>query len=215
MSFGASSVLKHALQVGVGVVGGALGAAWLSPHEKVSLAAPPNQVTMNASAIAAEVEARLNQRYALASSQAVVARQTAAEATSALPAPDEPPELSREQSKQLLLREFARDLNAHAADARDPNWARPAESSISEGLMAAHDRNFEVVSVDCKTSTCVATLRWKTRKDAEAGSARAAETVLQPNCESKILLHDVGARENVDSPFEEKLFLNCVAARAE
>src|SRR4051794_38828044 len=90
MTISAGFPVRQALQIVIGIVAGAAGAAVFSPHQKVVLAAQPSPATVDTSAIVAEVEARLNRRYTnytnAPSQPAAVPREAGAEGPKALDA---------------------------------------------------------------------------------------------------------------------------------
>lgn len=168
-------------------------------------------VPIDIGAITAEVESRLKRQ------QPDLPRPTQAPLLgtrndAGIQAAADQPLPSREESRKQLFEEFARDLQAHESDARDATWARGAESSITEVLANRPGSNYQVLSVDCRTTSCIAKLGWTSRKEALTGFQTALNATFKPNCAAKILLHDA---DSEDAPFQENLILDCTEARAE
>lgn len=123
---------------------------------------------------------------------------------------DEPiAELDPEVAAEILRTEFRRDIQNHESDARDPDWATDAEGKI-HASMDTTDGGHEVLKVDCRMTSCIVDLQWPSRADALQGFGSVLAAHIEPNCATKILLHEDGPGEG---PFQEKLILDCTESR--
>ena len=69
-----------------------------------------------------------------------------------------------------LIAQHHAAIDRHYQEPRDPNWYRKAEAKLGEDLGAfATQRHFELTDVDCRTSSCVATVAFASYNDAQAG----------------------------------------------
>jgi hypothetical protein len=81
------------------------------------------------------------------------------------PAALEPP--SREQQRDIATLELARLMAAHRDESPDPVWATAAAASLHRDLdTLGASLAFSVDSLDCRSSSCVAKLRWSTYQNA-------------------------------------------------
>jgi hypothetical protein len=81
---------------------------------------------------------------------------------------DEEREAALEDHYRASLVELEGELRQHAREPVDSTWATAANAEISRTLGENVDAKypFEVVSVDCRTQTCVAQVRYRTPDDA-------------------------------------------------
>jgi hypothetical protein len=121
-----------------------------------------------------------------------------------------PPEMPTEEQARA---EFSKLVEAHERDAKDPDWGPTSTALLEASLRAESQRGmFSTVSVDCRTTTCVATLEWTSPEAAEQRSRWVAAAPLATNCSRQLRLSDTpggdGARRAV-------LLLDCADWRAE
>lgn len=109
-----------------------------------------------------------------------------------------------------LEQEFRNDLKRHASDARDSTWAPKAEQSLRNSFASAKG-SFKLGSVECKMTSCVASVTWPNREAATKEYQSLLQTHFEPNCASKILIHP---GDGADA-FEEKLVLDCTNTRGQ
>ncbi|WP_438033165.1 hypothetical protein [Sorangium sp. So ce204] len=104
-------------------------------------------------------------------------------------------------------------IDAHAQQRRDPGWAGRAEESFQADLGAiAPGRTLEVVDVDCRTTSCAATIRWpaytpEVMKD--AGSL--AGHPYRERCTKSI---SVPPPEDPSAPYLAQIVFDCATQRA-
>lgn len=77
---------------------------------------------------------------------------------------------------------WAQHMAAHEAEPLSP-WGREARYTFSEGISeVAPALGATVISVDCRTSSCVALLRWPNYDQARDSIARLTIAQYEPNC---------------------------------
>jgi hypothetical protein len=120
-------------------------------------------------------------------------------------------------SRADLLRErdeaYARFEQAHDRDTPDAEWSPAAQEQLLSGLNRLGQKlAFEVGPVDCKTTTCRATISWS-----DYGSARASTAALVEhyypglNCAQRVRMK---APEDQNAPYSAELYLDCTDQRA-
>ncbi len=101
----------------------------------------------------------------------------------------------------------------HAVDseALDPKWAPQAKGAFESDLAGmSKSSDFKVLDVQCKTTQCRATIRWKTYSDTLATSSRLVESGYSTNCAKTIF---TPPPENSDMPYEATVFYDCTSVR--
>lgn len=95
----------------------------------------------------------------------------------------------RAQRIREELNEHQQLLANHAAEQRDDSWATPTERSIATRMQKRSAPGlFEYKSVDCRTNTCVVTLRWPSWGKATADLLHASAALSTPLCSSQLAL---------------------------
>jgi hypothetical protein len=118
---------------------------------------------------------------------------------------------SAEQIQADLTQKTQARLEAHAREWRDPAWATGTEQAIRDGLAEAADAGgTQLVSVECKTTSCVVTMHWPTYADARMRYHSVADTNFGRACGTWIYLPPP---ERPDDPYEGKLILDCTESR--
>ena len=116
-------------------------------------------------------------------------------------------------SPEVIRRRVDDALAAHRQEAVDPTWATGTMKALTHGLkLQSPLSRAEVKSVDCRTGTCSAEVRWKSRRDAELGYSGLIEWPLPMNCERTILLPEHVENE---TSIEATLLLDCNSWRAD
>jgi hypothetical protein len=123
--------------------------------------------------------------------------------------PSAPPEGATE--REIVHRDQAEFLTAHAAEARDSSWASGAELTISSTLLKLGERfGFRTGRVECRTTKCKADIEFPSQSKAIAQFSSLLHEVYEPNCTVSILLPD-GAPP--DSPVAAPLRFDCEESR--
>jgi hypothetical protein len=113
-------------------------------------------------------------------------------------------------SRAALENQYAADLANHRRDARDPKWAPRAESGIRDTIGTVAGTH-KATRVECKTTSCVATMEWPSYDEALHGYGRLLTAIYTPNCAVKILVHDPVDGQQT---YQEQLLFDCTNARA-
>ena len=79
---------------------------------------------------------------------------------------------------------YRRLIEEHRAQLRDDAWARGAESSFGRELEALGvDGGFDIRSLRCQSSSCLAEVGWNTQEDVEASADALMRNEYALNCE--------------------------------
>lgn len=109
-------------------------------------------------------------------------------------------------------RDFASRVATLERDAVDPDWAPNTSTLLTRSLAEfATQAGYEAVDVDCRTTSCMATLRWDSLEAAEAGMEKAVRAQLRANCSRGIRLNDAA---EPDGSFHGTMLLDCTEWRA-
>src|SRR5262249_13756228 len=131
-------------------------------------------------------------------------------------APDVPRE-RREQMQDALRQRVVEELQdriaAHEKAPVDKAWASGTRLAISDALEAARKDlghpEVELAGVDCRTDTCIASLRFPSYEAAHLGAGAFVTRVTQTSCATTALLPQSEVAGPVQVPL---LFLDCRAA---
>jgi hypothetical protein len=113
-----------------------------------------------------------------------------------------PPEagLSVRQRHQL-------QITAHNDETVDEPWATTAATILREDLTtAAAGAGFTIVALDCRTRSCVSTVRWPSSEQASHQWRRLLHHPMRANCTRSVLLADA---PEPGGTIEATLILNC------
>ena len=138
-------------------------------------------------------------------------------AASAAASPQERPveaeqESTLEERKAEFELKIRQSLDAFRAEPVDSAWSRKTSALINSDLASlSADRQFNVVSMECRTTNCLARLTWKTTDEATRDYRELMHHRYAANCTRSILLDD-----EPDSFGEQKgmLFFECESWRA-
>ncbi|WP_437963151.1 hypothetical protein WMF04_25780 [Sorangium sp. So ce260] len=105
-------------------------------------------------------------------------------------------------------------LEAHRTQPTDAAWSTQAARSLQDGLHAVRgsSESFDVVSVDCKTTLCVATLDWADHGHARGASTRVLHHHYEPNCGVELFTPDP---EDPGARYRSRVVFDCTEARAQ
>ncbi len=85
--------------------------------------------------------------------------------------------------------EWQSKLQAHDTDYRDSAWSAASEDNLWNGLEElASSVNFELESIDCRTTTCTAQTRWPSHDSAKLGLGAMLGHNYQEDCGVEIVL---------------------------
>jgi hypothetical protein len=110
-------------------------------------------------------------------------------------------------SKRRHFEAHERALRAHAAEPVDPGWAPRTAAAFGEDLEKLRARSeARVRDVDCRSSSCVARLQWKSYQDARAHFASVLGARYQVACATEITLPDP---VDTSRPYEASVIYGC------
>jgi hypothetical protein len=113
---------------------------------------------------------------------------------------------------KLTRARFEKEIEAHRAEARDESWAPAAAEQISVGLEAGKQNGeYRVIGVDCRTTSCAATLEWPNYSTAVANFKDALWQKTEQNCARHILLP---APADPFATYQAQLMMDCTDQRA-
>lgn len=127
-----------------------------------------------------------------------------------LPGQSAPEELERaqEESKKRHIEAHERALRLHATQPVDDSWAPQASEAFRADLHASRSQTgAQVLSVDCRTNSCVARLEWPSFHEARRGFSPVLHSHYRVNCIKTVTLPEPGdpSRPYIGSA----IFLEC------
>jgi hypothetical protein len=135
-----------------------------------------------------------------------------------------PPVASPPATTQVDIEEEMRDadryheaqheaaLQRHKGEPRDPRWASVTETKLEADLESvAAASKFKVVRVDCRTTTCVGILEWRSYPEAMRGYAATMRHAFAVNCAQEVLLLPPS---NPAASYQASMIFDCESWRA-
>lgn len=143
----------------------------------------------------------------------VVREDGSAEEPEAAPREDEAPVLpDREEVIAQLRAQESALLDAHSREPTDPVWRAESETRIAEELGRLESSAlFEVRSVECRSSSCIAEVSWQDPEQVRIGQVDIVQNTFQ-DCERFAFIDPDRADQ---APFEQKVFFSDCHARAD
>jgi hypothetical protein len=109
--------------------------------------------------------------------------------------------------------EYRAAVDAHTREQPDSRWASTEARVISEDLTRDSDAGmFSVEKVDCRTTTCVADVRFDSFHSAQLNWGRILNGRRIPGCGVEVVLDN--APKDMSQPYETSVFFNCIGTRA-
>jgi hypothetical protein len=103
-------------------------------------------------------------------------------------------------------------IAAHMAEAIDPKWAPAANRSFKADLNAVGEKlGFDLRQVDCRTTTCTATVAFSSFAEANRHYADLLRMRYGVNCTREVTLDDPGEQGGA---FETTVVYDCTGSRA-
>src|SRR6185436_15013587 len=103
-------------------------------------------------------------------------------------------------------------LRRHRDEPRDPRWASATESRLEADLESvAAASKFKVVRVDCRTTTCVSVLEWRSYPEAMRGYGATMRRAYTVNCAQEVLLLPP---PNPAASYQASMIFDCESWRA-
>ncbi len=129
-------------------------------------------------------------------------------------APLPPPRLSPKEQAAEDRREFQSLLQAHSEEAVDPSWSPRANESFDGELQSMGSHNgFTVEAVDCRRTSCTATIGWKSFTQARATKNTILYKHYGINCGVTVHLPEPDPNRAVDSEYRSIVLFDCEEAR--
>jgi hypothetical protein len=118
---------------------------------------------------------------------------------------------TQEEAAHRLSAAVAERERRHHADPRDVTWATSAEGTYVEDLRGlASSGDFQVRGVDCRTTSCRATLEWSSRSQAQAALRTVLHHNYVRNCAVELLLPPTERA----GAYEASVYFDCTDERA-
>lgn len=110
------------------------------------------------------------------------------------------------------LRLFQERLAAHDSEAVDRQWAQQTETRLSDHLTKTSRQKWKILRVDCRTTTCTATLEWSNYRDAllTYNHVLSGRSDSDPNCTRTVLLPEP---VDANTPYETRAIFDCTETR--
>jgi len=109
--------------------------------------------------------------------------------------------------------EHHKALDLYAQEGSDPAWAPATEKTILADLKtAASAGGFDVRTVNCRTTMCVADIQFPTYGNARTGWSRLMGAPNQSRCAFEIVLDP--APSDTGTPFSTQMLYNCEKIRS-
>jgi hypothetical protein len=126
--------------------------------------------------------------------------------------PSTPQPEDRAASRLAVIAAHQAAIEAHLKNSPDPSWAPAANRAFEEDLRATGAMHgFEFRSVDCRMTSCTATVRFTDYATANDNFGALLHMRYQVNCASEVAL-DVPRDPN--APFETTVLYDCTEARS-
>ncbi|WP_437596168.1 hypothetical protein [Sorangium sp. So ce590] len=112
------------------------------------------------------------------------------------------------EEERAILRQREHDwLAMHAADATDPAWNGQASARLNASLSAlAAQGSFQVADVDCRSKSCLATVRWSSYDQAVTSYQELVHARYDMPCTRTILLPEP---EDRAAAYQANLTFDC------
>jgi hypothetical protein len=119
----------------------------------------------------------------------------------------------RDEQREELARHTESAIQKHRLERQDSGWAAKAAPSLRAGLeKVAESRKFKLGEVDCRSTSCLATLEWNNATEAREEFGKLAHEPFDVNCARSISLP--GDAEP-SMPVQATLILDCTNWKAE
>jgi hypothetical protein len=123
------------------------------------------------------------------------------------------PDLGDRAARPSHLEAHKASLTAHMQETFDTKWAPGAARSFQHDLeTAGQDAGFSVLSVDCRMTSCTATVRFESYELARRQFGTLLRSPFQVNCHREVTLDPPPA--DPAAPFEATAFYDCTGVRA-
>jgi hypothetical protein len=205
-----SRIIRIALTIAAGAAGGGITLA-LAAH---SNAPPVDRDPVSASPPVETMAPALHRSEEVAYVQEAPATVPAGQpptASSATP-PDPPANLNPIEARRRQIAEHRSAVENHYRDPIDRRWARTAERQLRDDLSAwASNLHFDTKAVDCRTTSCVATLTFPSYQAANGSWMHVLTLPYGLDCNREVTLDDPPEDARA---FDATVVFDCTEARA-
>jgi hypothetical protein len=140
------------------------------------------------------------------------AKESAAPAPSSEPAPMPAPP-SPEESKQMLFERQRTLVADHQKDPLDPVWSVATVKNFDADFEAmAQNSPVKLLSIDCRTTSCLATVRWENYATALAKGSVLAHYPYSTTCARQVVQPPP---DDENAPYVSTVVFDCTSARTE
>jgi hypothetical protein len=126
------------------------------------------------------------------------------------PKPEPEPAVRTEEEQAVALRDRRDERQRqHDHEARDTPWATRVESELGNALSAVAERGgFSLGDVECRSTSCTASIRWPSFVASREGAQLLARLPLETACRRTMLLP--APEEGSDTAaYEARVFFSC------
>lgn len=136
-----------------------------------------------------------------------------ARANAQRPAPQGPPPVpDRGGSQADHQDEHQETIDQHSRESIDPRWSLQANRLLEADLGEVASRDhLQLIRVDCRTTTCLATIAWQSYASALSTYGDLLHGAYRVNCGRRILLPPP---EDRTRPYQAQLIFDCEGFRA-
>jgi hypothetical protein len=97
--------------------------------------------------------------------------------------PSIPSPLSPEEERRITEEHFRARVEEHLNEPIDQDWARRMGQAVGERVGSASGRyGFRTVGLECRSSTCLATIEWPPTSDARSSFGGFMSRMVDPEC---------------------------------
>lgn len=120
------------------------------------------------------------------------------------------PDQSEEDLHQQAEQQWQATLDAHKREGVDAPWAEKAAPALTRSLNANLPKSAQLVELECRTTTCSATIEWTSYKSAkDAARALVSAPLYEENCGETMHFTDAAG----DGPYRTTMLLDCESVR--
>jgi hypothetical protein len=200
----------------LGIAAGGLGSVLAMQRTQFAAApAPPTKVERrepgrNSLELGARLD-RMASRLGALESQRAAVEQSAATAREPAAERETERSLDAEERRRQFWEDQRRELAEHESEGIEASWAKPtAEVLAADIAQIPRLSQGRLLSMDCRTTTCLAKISWPSRAVASAEYQELLHNAYRANCARSIVVDD---EPSADGTTHANLIFNCEEAR--
>jgi hypothetical protein len=137
------------------------------------------------------------------------------DSAAAIAAPPSPPSQSAEEARAEWARHEADRKAQVAAEPVDRDWSRGASAAFRKDFEALGAKaGFTLTDVQCKTTSCLARVRWDSYAKAGEGWRDVLHARYAQNCAREVFVLPP-SDDRAGAPYEATAFFDCAASRTD